>query len=206
MALLNHRVRRATLDDLDGLKALWNSMHLPAQDLEGRLTEFQVVETADGQVVGALGIQLSRQQGWLHSESYRDFAVADDARALLLERIRSLCSNHGVLRLWTQEKAPFWARQGFQPARPEDLKKLPETWTGPDWLTLQLKDEAAMVSMEKELALFMETEKQRTADTMARVQVLKSVFLWLGVVLGIFVLGAVIYVFMKNPRMLPIGR
>jgi N-acetylglutamate synthase-like GNAT family acetyltransferase len=206
MAGLNHRVRRATLDDLESLKTLWNSMHLPAQELESRLTEFQVVEAPDGRVVGALGIQIARQQGRLHSESYGDFAIADDARTLMLERIRSLCSNHGVLRLWTQEKAPFWTRQGFQPASPEDLKKLPETWAGADWLTLQLKDEAAMVSMEKELALFMETEKQRTADTMERVRMLKSIFLWLGVVLGVLVLGAVVYVFLKNPKMLPMGR
>ena len=181
-------------------------MHFPTPELEGRLTEFQVVEAADGRVVGALGIQIARQQGRLHSECYRDFAIADEARTLLLERIRSLCSNHGVLRLWTQEKAPFWTRQGFQPAGAEDLKKLPETWTGPDWLTLQLKDEAAMVSVEKELALFMESEKQRTAETMERVRLLKSAFLWLGVVLGVLVLGVVIYVFLKNPKMLPLGR
>src|SRR5882672_194344 len=130
MAAENYRVRRATLDDLEQLKALWTSMQHPAAELEARLTEFQVVESADGRIVGALGIQLSRQHGRLHSESYRDFALADDARALLLERVRSLCSNHGIFRLWTQEKAPFWSRQGFRPATAEDLKKLPEGWGG----------------------------------------------------------------------------
>ena len=102
-----HRVRRATLEDLPGLRTLWESMHLPGPDLEKRLTEFQVVETADGRLAGALGIQIVRQHAWLHSESYLDFALADEARPQLLARIQALASNHGVFRLWTLEKSPF---------------------------------------------------------------------------------------------------
>jgi N-acetylglutamate synthase-like GNAT family acetyltransferase len=201
MTALNHRVRRATLDDLPALQALWKSMHFKLDELEKRLTEFQVVESAGGQIAGALGVEILRQHAWLHSEAYQDYALADDVRPLLVERIQSLASNHGVFRLWTREKSPFWSRCGFRPATPELLRKLPEKWAGAgsDWFTLQLKDEEAIVSLEKELTLLMETEKQRTARTIQHVRTLKSVALWLSVVLGMFVVGAAIYLLLKNP-------
>jgi N-acetylglutamate synthase-like GNAT family acetyltransferase len=204
MTSLNHRVRRATLDDLPGLKALWNSMHLPADDLERRLTEFQLVETSAGRLVGTLGFQISAQQGWLHSESYEDFAVADDVRPLLFERLKSLAANHGVLRLWTLEKSPFWTRQSFQPATPEALKKLPESWaaSGPGWLTLQLKDEAAIVSLEKELALFMETEKRRTEQVLGQARTIKSIATAIAVILAVCILVAAAYLLLKDRGML----
>ena len=200
MTSSDHRVRRATLDDLPKLKVLWNSMRLPADDLEKRLTEFQVVESAGGQLAGALGVQILRQHGWLHSESYQDFAVADEVRPLLLQRIQSLASNHGVFRLWTQEQSPFWTRHGFQPPSPETLKKLPETWagSGSGWLTLQLKDEDAIVSLEKEIALFMETEKQSTARALRQAKVIKTVFTVIAIVLAIFVVGVAGYALLKN--------
>ena len=47
MTASTNRVRRATLDDLGALKPLWTSMRLPAADLEKRLTEFQVIESAE---------------------------------------------------------------------------------------------------------------------------------------------------------------
>ena len=63
-------IRRATVDDRDTLKTLWASMRLSSGELEKRLTEFQVVENSNGEVVGAIGIQFSRQHALLHSESY----------------------------------------------------------------------------------------------------------------------------------------
>jgi N-acetylglutamate synthase-like GNAT family acetyltransferase len=199
MTSSKHRVRRATLDDLTDLKALWNSMRLPADELEKQLTEFQIVEAPDGRVVGALGIQILRQHAWLHSESYQDFSQADDLRALFMDRLRSLAANHGVFRLWTLEKAPFWTRQGFQPAGPEALKRLPETWiAGSSWLTLQLKDEAAIVSLEKEMALFMETEKQHTARALGKVKAIKTIATALAIILGVFVLVAVAYLLLRG--------
>ena len=81
MSSPNLRIRRATTDYFRSLQALWNSMRLPADELEKRLTEFQVVEAADGQIVGAIGVQIIRQHALLHSEGYTDFAVADAALA-----------------------------------------------------------------------------------------------------------------------------
>ena len=39
-------IRRATVDDLPALRSLWAAARLPADELENRLTEFQVVEDA----------------------------------------------------------------------------------------------------------------------------------------------------------------
>src|SRR5208282_3588424 len=100
------RIRRATTDDFQSLRSLWNSMRLPADELERRLTEFQVIESADGQIAGAIGLQIIRQHALLHSEAYADFSVADEARQLVWERIQLIASHHGVFRLWTQENAP----------------------------------------------------------------------------------------------------
>jgi N-acetylglutamate synthase-like GNAT family acetyltransferase len=200
MSSPNPRVRRATLEDLPGLKVLWSSMHFPAEQLEKRLTEFQLVESADGKLLGALGIQILRQHAWLHSESYHDFSVADAVRPLLLERLRSLASNHGVFRLWTREKSPFWTRHGFQPALPEALKKLPEAWAdaGPGWLTLQLKDEEAILSIEKELALFMDSEKRRTQRALKQARAMKTVATLVAVIFAVAILAAVFFL-RKNP-------
>src|ERR1700733_13393139 len=97
------RVRRATVDDFDALKIIWASMRLSADELEKRLTEFQVVENSEGKILGAIGIQISKQHALLHSEGYSDFSVADSARNLFWERIQVLASNHGIFRLWTRE-------------------------------------------------------------------------------------------------------
>jgi hypothetical protein len=203
-----YRVRRATLDDLTTLKGLWNSMHFPADDLEKRLTEFQVVESSNGKVIGAIGVQIVRPHGQLHHEAYEDFALADEVRPLLLERIRLLASNHGVFRLWTREKSPFWSREGFGPATPELLRKIPEIWAepGPEWATLQLKDEETLTSMEKELALYMETEKRRTQRALGRVRIVKVVATFFAILFAIFVAVAIFFFFRKNPAILTPGR
>ena len=201
MTTASHRIRRATLDDLPRLKVLWASMQFRTEDLEKRLTEFQVAEAADGKILGALGVQILRPHGWLHSEAFHDFTLADDLRPLFLERLRALAANHGVFRLWTREKAPFWARQGFGPAGTEVLKKLPEAWAGAgsDWLTLQLKDEDAIVSLEKEMTLFMQSEKQRTERALDRVRLLKRTATLLAVLFAVLVLSMVLYLIRKNP-------
>jgi N-acetylglutamate synthase-like GNAT family acetyltransferase len=127
------------MDDFQSLKSLWKSMRLPANELKKRLTEFQLIETAGGQIVGAIGVEIIGQHGLLHSEGYTDFSVADAARELFWERIQTIAAHHGVFRLWTQENSPFWIRWGFQPANAETLARLPEEWKSSDekWLTFQ---------------------------------------------------------------------
>jgi len=204
----NYRVRRATLDDLGALKPLWQTMRFPADDLEKRLTEFQVAETAQGEVLGGIGFRMNGRHGCLHSESYSDFSITDAVRPLIWDRLQVLSSNHGVARLWTQENAPFWNRQGFQPANAEQLKNLPPAWSneGPPWLTMKLKSEEAFVSMEKELALFMQAEKARTAKVFERARLIKFFALLLAIILAVFVIGAVVFLVRKNGGTLIPGR
>lgn len=168
-------VRRATVDDLNALKTLWESMRLSPEELEPRLTEFQVAENADHEILGAIGIQVEKPHALLHSEGYTDFAIADTARQLFWQRLQTLASNHGVFRLWTQERSPFWKSYGFQPPNAEVLARLPGAWnnefTGA-WLTYQLKDEAAisaaLESRAGQFASYREAEKETTERVQSR--------------------------------------
>ncbi|HWD93367.1 MAG TPA: hypothetical protein VG938_13575 [Verrucomicrobiae bacterium] len=198
------RVRRATVDDLDHLRSLWTSMHLPVAELEPRLTEFQVVENADGEFVGAIGFQTSASQGCLHSEGFTEFSLADTARELLWNRLRTLCSNHGILRLWTLEKTLFWTRLGFKSASEEELKKLPAEWSAENatWLTLQLKNEDVLSAVEKELALFMSAQKQQTARITKQARTLKTLATLAAIILATIVFGLAIFLLLKHPDFL----
>ena len=205
MSSPNLRIRRATTDDFRSLQALWNSMRLPADELEKRLTEFQVVEAADGQIVGAIGVQIIRQHALLHSEGYTDFAVADAARELFWERIQTIAAHHGVFRLWTQENSPFWVRWGFQPATIELLERLPGEWKHSEekWLTIQLKDEEAFATLEKELELFRESEKKRSAQTLDQARTMTTIITVIAFVVGVVLIGVAIYLFVRRGSSLP---
>jgi N-acetylglutamate synthase-like GNAT family acetyltransferase len=196
------RIRRATTDDRQGLKALWHSMLLPADELEKRLTEFQVAETADGKLLGAIGIQIVRQHAQLHSESHLDFARADEARELFWARIQTLASNHGVFRLWTRENSPYWSRLGFRPAVTK-LSSLPKEWQ-PDrgeWFTLQLKDEEVITNaLETDFAAFMSAERLNTQRTYEQARTLKTVVTVIGFTIGILCFVLVGYLLLhRNP-------
>jgi N-acetylglutamate synthase-like GNAT family acetyltransferase len=205
MSSPNLRIRRATTDDFQSLKSLWNSMRLPADELEKRLTEFQVIEAADGQIVGAIGVQIIRQHALLHSEGYTDFAVADAARQLFWERIQTITAHHGVFRLWTQENSPFWVRWGFQPATIELLERLPEEWKHSEgkWLTIQLKNEEAIAALDKELEAFRESEKKRTAETLDQARTMTTTITVIAFILGIVLIGVAIYLFVRRGLSLP---
>jgi N-acetylglutamate synthase-like GNAT family acetyltransferase len=191
-----YRVRRATLEDVGALMDLWKSMHLPADELARRITEFQVAEDAEGRVLGAVALQLAERQGRIHSEAFTDFALADHLRPLLWDRMNALANNHGLLRLWTQEQAPFWNHSGLGKADPEALAKLPAAWRGGPgaWLTLKLREDIAeVISADKEFALFMEAEKQRTARALQHAKLLKFIATLIALaVLGLALAGAIL--------------
>jgi N-acetylglutamate synthase-like GNAT family acetyltransferase len=199
-------VRRATTDDRESLKALWRSMLLPADELEPRLTEFQVVETADGQLLGAIGIQIVRQHARLHSEGYLDFAHADEARQLFWKRVQTLASNHGVFHVWTQENSPFWSQLGFRSANAARLAELPPEWqpTRGEWFMLQLKDEQAIVNaLGKDFAAFMSAEKRNTERTYEQARTLKTIITVVGFTIGILCFGIAAYLLIHRNPFLP---
>jgi len=195
-----YRVRRATLEDLEALTALWTSMNLPADDLKNRLTEFQVADDSSGKVVGAVGFQIVQRHGLVHSEGFTDFAVADQLRTLLWGRIQALAMNHGIYRLWTREIAPFWTHCGLQPATEEALGRMPETWdrTSKGWFTLRLKDEDAMASLDKEFAMFKEAEKRNTAETLGQARKVKQFLTVVGLIASAVLIAAALYLIFRQ--------
>jgi N-acetylglutamate synthase-like GNAT family acetyltransferase len=200
-----YRVRRATLDDIGQLTAIWESMTYPAHDLARRITEFQVAESADGKILGALGLQMAERQGLVHSEAFGDFALAEHLRPLLWDRIQNVAANHGLLRLWTQEQAPFWNHCGLVKAEAETLHKLPASWRGPSspWLTLKLRDDLeTVVSADKEFAVFMQSEKQRTQQVFKRARTLKIIATLIALALLIGVVAWAARLFLRNPQLM----
>jgi N-acetylglutamate synthase-like GNAT family acetyltransferase len=180
MTTPNLQVRRATIEDLPKLAALWRQEDLPVQELEKRFKEFQVVEGAGGQLAAAVGLQVAGPEGRLHSEVFAHPEQADALRELLWERAQVVAQNHGLVRLWTQFSTPFWNHSGFRPAGAEVLAKLPPIFGGDPhpWQWLQLKEEASVpVSLDKEFALFREMERERTEKIFRQARVLKLVAL-----------------------------
>jgi hypothetical protein len=172
-------------------------MNLPADDLEKRLTEFQVVVDDTGAFVGAIGFTVARQHALLHNEGFTDFSMADAARNLFWERVQVLAANHTVFRLWTQERSPFWKNYGFRPANAELLNRLPPEWRNEfdgAWLTLQLKDEEAIATaLGTDFASFMDEEKRRTEQVRERAQNIRNMITVAGFAIGILAFGFAIY-------------
>jgi len=205
MTLTHYRVRRATLDDIGQLTSLWQSMHMPADDLARRITEFQVAETSEGNLVGAVALQLLERQGRLHSEAFTDFSLADVLRPRLWERLQSVATNNGLVRLWTQEQAPFWSHCGLSKPDPESLEKLPTAWRTlqGQWLTLKLKEDIEEVlSADKEFAVFMESERQRTERAFQQAKVLKFIAMLLAIAVLLLVMAGAFLVIRRNPALL----
>lgn len=189
MTTSNLQVRRATIEDLPKLTALWQQENLPVQDLEKRFKEFQVVEGTGGELAAAVGLQVAGLEARLHSEVFTHPEQADAMRELLWERAQVVAQNHGLVRLWTQFGTPFWNHSGFRYPAPDVLAKLPPEFGGEPqpWQFLQLKEEVvAPVSLDKEFALFREMEKERTEKIFRQAKALKLVaFVVVMVVFGL---------------------
>jgi N-acetylglutamate synthase-like GNAT family acetyltransferase len=201
MTSARHRIRRAIIDDLPALRALWQAMHFSPADLEKQLLEFQVAESPEGAVEGALGIQVLRQHARLHSEGYADFSVADAVRELFWERVQVLAANHGVFRLWTQERSPFWTHWGFKVAAGGELDRLPPEWQavpGP-WLTLQLKDEDTINAvMEREMVAFKAYEGRSAAQAQEQTRTIKIVVTVIALIIFVLCLALVLYLLVQR--------
>jgi hypothetical protein len=199
------QARRATLDDITSLRNHWEMMRYPLVELEKQLTDFQVVVDSTGAVIGSIGLRTFQRQGHIHSEAFSDFSLAERARPLLWERIQALCTNHGVVRLWTDDPSPFWTHNGFQRALPAVLEKLPEPWdrTKPGWLTLQLRDENVVATLDKEFAMFVASEKQRSEQAIGQAKLLKTIVTVLAFLIALGILAAAAYVFVTRRGGLP---
>ena len=194
MSLPSYQVRRGTIDDLLQLMPLWESVKTREPGLERRVTEFQVIEDAEGRILGILGLEQAGRQGKLHTEAFLDFSQADELRQLLWARTQSVAHNHGVVRIWTAETAPFWTHNGFQTAAGDTLAKIPPAWGQfhSHWVTIQLKDEAEVArSLDKEFERLRNEARRETDRAMAMGKTLNWIIL---IVIFVLFIGALIYV------------
>jgi len=188
-------VRRATVEDLGGLKLLWERAGLQVLDLEKRLTEFQLAVTPVGDLMGAVGLHIVGKEGRLHSEAFTQPEQSEPLRLLLWERVRNLARNHGLVRMWTREEAPFWLQAGFAEASSELLKKLPAALGDGHqrWLAMQLKEETVpSLSLEQEFELFQQASKASTEEVMAqarRLRTVANVIAWVVLAAAMLVVG-----------------
>jgi len=200
MSSAQFQARRATVDDLPRLKQLWAMMRLPEGDLERQLTDFQVVTDATGQVVGGVALQMNSKHARIHSEAFEDFSLAELARPALWNRMQNLAANHGLFRLWTQEQSPFWSRNGFQPAPEDALERMPTAWdrASKGWLTLKLKDEETLASLDKEFALFVESEKVQRGQLLGQAKIIKTIVVACICIIALLFFGAMIWLLLKQ--------
>jgi N-acetylglutamate synthase-like GNAT family acetyltransferase len=184
--------RRATVDDLKALVALWQAAGFPVADLEKRFTDFQVAIDHNGRLSGAIAIRVAGHQGYIHSEAYIDFSFTDSVRPLLWKRIQTLSNNLGLFRLWTLETAPYWKKEvGFSEAQSQKIEKLPTEFgpRGQPWLELQLKEEhAAPDTLEQQFQMFKESQRAETERMHQQAKTLKILATIIAVVLFFFVL------------------
>jgi hypothetical protein len=188
-------VRRATLEDLPGLKVLWASARLPVSELDKRFTEFQLAIDDHGQIAGALGLQINKTQGLVHSEAFAEPELAVKIRPLLWQRIVTVAKNNGLARLWTLPIARFYREQGMLDADEATRSRLPENFGHPkaDWVTLKLKEEnQSAISIEKEFEIFAQAQRDETEQMMQRAQSMRMIAYALLLVV-IAALGAVAY-------------
>lgn len=169
-----YQPRRATLEDLPSLRSLWHNARLPEADLEKRFTEFQVVAGPDGNVVGAVGLQILKQNGYIHSEAFSDPSLAAEVRPLLWNRIHTVSKNNGLFRLWTLPTASFYREQGFADVDAALRQKIPPEFGNPgaDWISLKLKDDA-VISAEREFEIFAMAQKEESQRLISRAQSLR---------------------------------
>jgi len=199
-----YTARRATVDDLSGLKILWERARFQVLDLEKRLTEFQLIVSDAGDLIGALALHIEAKQGLLHSGAFAQPEQEEQFRPQLWERIQSVARNHGLNRLWTQEGASFWLQAGFVEGSAETLPRLPPGFGDRQarWLTLQLKDEnVAALSIEHEFELFQTAQKEETERLRRLGRRMKvTVFVVIGIVATIGLL-VIVRMAVKNPSL-----
>jgi len=205
MNLAPTTVRRATVDDIEALRQLWQTAQLPVDELERHLTEFQLVLSTTGEMVGAIGLEVHAKHGRLHSEAFIRPEHEDDFRPVLWERVRTVARNHGLVWLWTRELAPFYHQSGFQDLDEGMRQKLPVGFGDlqGQWLALQLRDEAVL-SLDKEFEVFRQTELENAEKVMRQARLLKMVAILIAVVL--FVVVAIgLFLLLRQGR-IPSGR
>ena len=191
MTTPNRQVRRATVEDLQVLGALWEQEGLPRKLLEPRFKEFQVVEGEGGELLAALGLANVGTEGCLHSEAFAHPEQADELRSFLWGRAQLQAKNLGLVRIWTQLHSPFWHSNGLRPPTEEWLAKRPPAWSGDPrpWLCLQIRpDLPSELALDKEFNLFREIQREQSERVLRQARILKMIAGVISVIVFVLVL------------------
>lgn len=203
-AATHFQTRRATVDDLPQLISLWQLEQLPADVLEKRFTEFQVVSDDTGQVLAAIGIQISGAHGLLHSESIAKPELGDKLRELLWNRLQVMIHNHALEKLWTENNVPFWRDTGFEIASPEQIAAMPAAFKNEDsrgWRVKTLRAADASAAIERELAQLKTIQQEESARMASRVQWVKRFAFSLSIVVLLLVVAWAIVMLKYGPQL-----
>lgn len=196
------RARRANVEDLPALQALWQHADLPWDQLDRFVTEFLVVPgTTDGTLLAAIGLQIDGQEALMHSEALLPQEDPESLRQALWQRLQIVARNHGVTRIWTLEDDPFW--QGvFSRADLSAVQQLKAAFADPgaSWWTFQLVDPAkAQRLIDERIAVWeaaRQSDKTELAATIQKFQ--KFAYVVFGLVLVMMVV-MVLYVVVRRP-------
>ncbi len=173
--------RRATIDDLPSLQALWLEAEQPWEELEKFLGEFQVVADPDGSLLAAIGLLVEGTEGLLHTETIAQQAheQADELRALLWRRLQIVARNQGVVRMWTAEESLYWATE-FTPASPAAIQGCSASFLANDpmatWRIRELVDLAKMNRIvDEQMAIWATKREGEREAARQRIAVWRSV-------------------------------
>lgn len=194
--------RRATVEDLPQLIALWRLERLP-ETLEKRFTEFHLVADAEGRVLATIGIQLAGTQGLLHSESIGMAEMSDALRTLLWERLQVIIKSNSLERLWTQLDSHYWRELAFQRPTPEQLKALPAKFAHGErpWSIKSLCAADANAVLEREMAEIRALQQREVARAQQRVKTMKRVALVVTVVVCLIGVAFLIALMKYGPQL-----
>jgi N-acetylglutamate synthase-like GNAT family acetyltransferase len=195
--------RRATVEDLPQLLALWRLEQLPAEALEKRFTEFQVVSDDAGLVLAAVGLQIAGAQGWLHDESIAKPELSDMLRELLWNRLQIIIQNHALERLWTQMNGGFWRDRGFEHATEDQLKLRPAAFPNNEreWLVITLRAADASAALEREFAEIKSLQAQEKERTQERIRWMKRIALGVTVFVLLLVVAWAVVMLKFGPKL-----
>lgn len=198
---VTYQARKAAMEDLDFLRGLWRAQGVDPADFEERWPEFHVIIDLQGEPVGAVGFMVEGKNGWLFFEGYDLEVAAESAQELAINRVVNLAKSQGLLRVWSHLDSANLESRNFTVATPSQRTFLPVEWDRAlapepnqrvDWKVVQIRDEAAMQQMEKELALFdAMNQGRRMSDQKPVAGKMMSI---LAIILAIVIFGIGIYV------------
>ncbi len=198
--------RRATVEDLPALQALWQIGGLPADELEKFLTEFQVVPgEGEGVLLGAIGLMVEGNDALLHSEALAPGDEGDEIRAALWRRLQIVARNQGIHRLWTQEDADYWRDGCFLAAPAETVSAATAGFVDKTatWMVCELIDPAkAKLLVTEQMAIWHATRTQEADELQGKIRAFRNASLLVAALVVVLMIGMVVFVLRQRPDIL----